>query len=102
MYLVQIFLPLYDNAGQLFPRALFQTVRAELTEHFRGLTAHTRAPAEGFWKDEETRTTRDDIVIYEVMTDELDTEWWQSYRRTLEARFRQEQVVLRAQQIRLL
>jgi hypothetical protein len=34
----------------------------ELTERFGGLTVHTRAPAEGLWKDESERTARDDVV----------------------------------------
>jgi hypothetical protein len=41
-------------------------------------------------------------VIYEVMAKDLDEGWWGEYRRGLEARFRQEQVIVRAQGIRLL
>jgi hypothetical protein len=73
-----------------------------MTERFGGLTAHTRAPAEGLWKDDAASTTRDDIVIYEVMAEELDEAWWREYRGTLEKRFRQEQVVVRAFEVRLL
>ena len=69
---------------------------------FGGLTAYTRAPAEGLWKEDEDRTSRDEVVIFEVMAEELDRSWWQQYRRGLEARFRQEQVVVRAQEIELL
>jgi hypothetical protein len=102
MYLVQVLLPLYDNAGLQFPAGLFHAVGGELTERYGGLTAYTRAPAEGLWKETESKTHRDEIVVYEVMTPQLDADWWGQYRRELESRFQQQQVVVRAQSIRLL
>ena len=45
MYLIHILLPLNDNEGRPHGRELLRAV--ELTERFGGLTAHTRAPAEG-------------------------------------------------------
>lgn len=102
MQLIQVLLPLYDNDGRALPPGLFRAVAAELTERFGGLTAYTRAPAEGLWKEGPATTTRDDIVIYEVMADGLDRAWWRAYRAALERRFRQEQVVVRAQAVELL
>lgn len=99
-HLVELLLPLSDGDGRRLPRALYDTTAAELTERFGGLTAHTRAPATGLWEERPGRTERDDIVIYEVMVDELDGEWWSSYRRTLEARFVQDELVIRAHEIR--
>lgn len=101
MHLIQILLPLYDNSGASLPHELFGTLRQELTRAFGGLTAFTRAPAEGLWRDE-GGTTRDDVVIFEVMTERLDEAWWRSYRSELERRFRQDTVVIRAQETRLL
>lgn len=101
MFLIHILLPLNDNDGQPLAMGLFRDVATELTEHFGGLTAHTRAPAEGRWKDE-GRTNKDEIVIYEVMAESLDESWWQAYRKRLEHRFRQEKVIVRAQEVRLL
>jgi hypothetical protein len=98
MHLVQILLPLSDNEGNRFLRNLYARVRTELTERFGGLTAFTRAPAEGLWS-EGGETTRDEIVILEVMTNDLDRDWWRAYRRELEVRFRQDVVVIRAQAI---
>lgn len=95
MHLVQILLPLYDNDGAALPREAFHAVRDELTRRFGGLTAYTRAPAEGVWA-EAGATTRDDIVVYEVMTDALDRDWWRDYRGALERRFRQQAIVVRA------
>ncbi len=102
MHLVQVLLPLYDNAGQQLPGSLHQAVRDELAERFGGLTAYSRAPAVGLWRSSQTQTHRDDIVVYEVMTSELDADWWSRYRQELEGRFRQQQVVVRAHSMRLL
>jgi hypothetical protein len=102
VHLVQVLLPLCDNAKQPLPLDLFEGVANELTQRFGGLTAYSRAPAEGLWRRRQEETSRDEIVVYEVMVEELDTEWWRAYRERLETRFRQEQVVARAQEIRLL
>ena len=94
-------LPLYDNEGREQPTELFGDVRRLLTERFGGLTAYSRTPAQGLWKDE-GETHRDDIVVFEVMADELDQEWWDAYRRKLEQSFRQQEIVIRAQETLLL
>src|SRR4051794_15648669 len=100
MYLFQILLPLYDNQGQPLPPRLFRAVAGELTQGFGGLTAYTRTPAQGFWKSRRAAPpSRDDIIIYEVMAEALDRAWWKEYRRGLESRFRQQEVVVRVQEI---
>src|SRR4051812_26736105 len=96
-HLTQILLPLSDNEGQPFPSSDYMRVRSEITEQFGGLTAFTRGPAEGPWV-EDGETAHDDIVVFEVMTSELDQVWWASYRRRLEARFRQHSIIIRAQE----
>jgi hypothetical protein len=101
MQLVQILLPLTDNDGKPFAANLFAQVRRELTERFGGLTAFTRAPAEGAWKDA-GETQHDDIIVLEVMTESLDRAWWTKYRQELELRFDQDEIVIRAQEITLL
>lgn len=96
MQLVQILLPLYDNTGTHFPKELYVQVREELVQRFGGLTAHAQAPVSGLWQESEERVVRDDLIIYEVMADELDAAWWGQYRATLETRFKQDQLVIRA------
>jgi hypothetical protein len=98
MHLVQVLLPLFDPDGARFGREALDRVGHELTERFGGLTAYTRAPAAGLWK-EGGQTQRDDIVVVEVMVEELDPAWWGAYRSELETRFRQEEIVVRAQEI---
>jgi hypothetical protein len=71
-------------------------VRFELTDKFGGVTAFLRSPAEGLWVEQHGAVSHDDVVIYEVMTQALDREWWSRYRAELEARFRQEELVVRA------
>jgi hypothetical protein len=102
VHLIQVLLPLYDNAGAELPRDLLRAVATELTERFGGLTAYTRAPAEGLWKEGAAQATRDDVVLFEVMADDLDRAWWRTYRAGLEERFRQEQVLIRAQAVEAL
>ena len=95
MHLVQLLLPLYDQDGAALPRALYDAVRRELVDHFGGLTAYTRAPARGLWA-EGGEVAKDDIVVYEVMTEALDRAWWAQYRATLEQRFAQDELMIRA------
>ena len=102
MNLVQLLLPLYDADGTRFPASAYDEVARELTERFGGLTAYVRAPAKGLWEEESGQTRRDDIAVYEVMVDSLDAAWWKAYRERLEERFRQEEMVVRAHEIRRL
>ena len=89
-------LPLTDNDGRAFPRSAYDQVRDELTERYGGVTAYLRSPAEGLWREGPGHLTHDDVVIYEVMTGELDRTWWSAYRLALQERFRQEELVVRA------
>jgi hypothetical protein len=101
MRLVEIFLPLADNDGHRFGQTMFDDVKRELSECFGGVTVYPRAPASGVWK-EEAEKTEDDLVVFEVMTPNVDNEWWQSYGERLEKIFHQEKVIVRAYDIELL
>jgi hypothetical protein len=90
MYLVEILLPV--NTGQDSELA---SLRQLLTDRFGGLTAFSRAPAMGFWSDNDKHISRDDIVVVEVMTDHIDGDWWSSFRVDLEQRLRQKEIVIR-------
>ena len=102
MYLIQILLPLRDNQSHAFDAAHYGEVRKMLVRHFGGLTAYTRAPAEGLWVSEEQDAVRDQIVVFEVMAGKLDLPWWREYRAYLERSFRQNQVIIRAQEVTLI
>jgi hypothetical protein len=102
MYMAQLLLPLWSNGGERFPKGLFEQVREELVQQFGGLTAYTRTPASGVWQEKDGGTVHDEIIVYEVMMENLDENWWNSYRRKLEKRFSQDELVIRVQEIRLL
>jgi hypothetical protein len=95
-YLVQMLLPVYDNGGGRLTTDHYNSVRIKLTEIFGGLTAYTRAPAEGVWNSD-GKVKRDDIVVVEVMAQSLDRAFWADYRRELERLFHQDKIVIRAQ-----
>jgi hypothetical protein len=100
MKLVQIFLPLYANNGRRFPAAMYTRERNRLVERFGGLTAHMRSPAHGLWKNG-SRTQRDDLVIFEVMIRRVDRKWWSEYRHRLQERFKQKDLLVRVQDIKV-
>ena len=95
MILVQIFLPLYNNNGEKFDMSLLRQTREEILEAYNGITTYTRSPARGLWKDEEDHTIKDDIVIYEVLTESFDKKWWEEYKEKLIKRFQQEELLIR-------
>ncbi len=101
MHLVHLLLPTADNSGQPFPPELFGGLRRELTDRFGGATVFSRSPADGFWRSEEG-TSHDEIVVFEVMCEVLDESWWRERRKRLEQAFRQDEIVIRIQEIRLL
>lgn len=95
MHLVQIILPRYENSGAPIDAERFREVRQTLLDRFGGVTAFTRSPAQGLWQDG-GRVEKDEVLLYEVMVDELDREWWARYRKELEANFHQQELVIRA------
>jgi hypothetical protein len=99
MYLIQVLLPLYDNAGNTFDGSLFQSVRQELSRRYGGLTVYSQSPAEGLWQDNSEQAVHDELILFEVMTAQLDRAWWSAYRHQLEQRFEQDEIVIRAHDI---
>ena len=96
-HLVQILLPLQTQSGVAVAPEQFARVRVELTEKFGGVTASSRSPATGLWKREEDNAIeRDQVIMVEVVTENLDRAWWDKYRQQLETRFGQEVIHARA------
>jgi len=96
MHLVQLLLPL--NSSSDGERARFETVLAELTARFGGATAFVNSPARGLWQAD-GGTEEDRIVTVEVMVEEFKNEWWVGYRKILEERFHQQELIVRAIEI---
>ena len=95
MHLIEIFLPLNGNDDALQGSEPIVATREELTRQFGGMTAFSRSPAEGVWENGSGKV-HDEIVIIEVMVKTLDRIWWRHYRGTLEQRFEQEEILIRA------
>jgi hypothetical protein len=102
VHLVQLLLPIADAEGRAFSRAHYEGLAGELSERFGGLTAYTRAPATGLWEERPGRTVRDEVVVFEVMIDAIDEAWWAGLRQRLERLFDQQELVIRAQEMRRL
>jgi len=102
LFLVEILLPRAHESGDDFEAADFVTVQRELTAKFGGVTAFLRSSAQGLWQAADGEVVRDEIAVFEVMVEQIDEGWWTQYRRELERRFRQDQVVIRSIQIRQL
>ena len=96
MHLVRFYLPLRDNAGEPFPAFMLRSVEAELSSRFGGVTAHLQSPASGLWRDG-NETHADDVVIFEVLSESFDANWWNGYRTQLERQFRQKRVLVMVQ-----
>jgi hypothetical protein len=94
MYLFQILLPLYTKDNRRIEHAAFTKVKDELTKRYGGVTAYTRAPAEGQWITR-GRKDRDQIIIIEVMAQKRSLPWWRRYRKILETRFKQDSIIVR-------
>ncbi len=94
-HLVQILMPLQDREGQAFPQAVLDEMRRDLAAHFSGVAVHLRAPAPNVPTAPEAYR-RTDMLVFEVMCERLDRCWWHDYRRHLESRFGQQEVVVRA------
>lgn len=95
MFLVEILLPLHDNEGRPFASAMFAAVRQQLSSRFGGITSFMRTPAQGTFESG-GGVQHDEIVIMEIMTDQLDRDWWAAYRKQLEIDFMQDEIVIRA------
>ena len=102
MHLVQMLLPLRDPQGKAYGRGIFDDLARELTGRFGGVTVYTRAPATGLWEEQSGEMVRDQVVVYEVMVDKLEPEWWSGFRTRLETQLGQEELVIRAHEIRRL
>ncbi|KQV17943.1 hypothetical protein ASC74_03360 [Pseudomonas sp. Root329] len=95
MHLIEIFLPLNSNEGTPQPSDEFRRVREQLVERWGGVTAFTRTPARGVSLQNGNERAEDEIIVYEVMVKRVDKLWWLDYKRDLETRFRQREILIR-------
>ena len=48
--LIQLFLPLYDDAGIVFPEKYYAAVKKKLIARYGGVSIYKNAPVSGLWK----------------------------------------------------
>jgi hypothetical protein len=94
-FVIEIFLPLRTPKGARARGPVFEALKGRLVERFGGVTVFARTPAEGLWRDEGA-VERDEIAVFEVMTNELDRNWWSALRRQLEGDLEQAEILIRA------
>ncbi len=99
MHLIEILLPLRDENGEPFPAAYYDDLA--ITDTFGGVTSFLRSPAEVRWHGGGAMQ-REDIAVMEVMANSLDRTWWRALRDELQAKFRQEELIVRCHDIELL
>lgn len=99
MLLLQMFLPIYDQKGAPFPSQHFLDLRQELTEKFGGVTTYSRSPVKGLWKEADNSVVADEMIIYEIMIEELDTAYWNRLKIRLQDLFRQDEILMRYHEI---
>lgn len=102
MFVVELFLPLETSSGKPVPAETFERIKAELTDRFGGVTAFLRSPADGAWKPSEGTVVHDQVTIFEVMVNDVDTAWWHRYRKALEVELEQERILARLYQVTVL
>lgn len=99
MQLFQIFVPLKDNEGNQFTENHFINLRDELTSRFGGVTIYNRSPVKGLWKESEGRMVADEMIIFEVMTENVDGRYWNDLNLRLQAAFLQEEIMMRYHEV---
>lgn len=100
-HLVQMLLPKQTGRGEPIGKDWFDRLLKELTDEFGGATSFLRAPGQGLWQSG-GGTEKDSIAVLEVMAERLDPSYWQSLRERLERELSQQEIVIRAQEIRRL
>jgi inorganic pyrophosphatase len=100
--LIQLFLPIENEAGKPFPDKYFSAVKQQLTSKFDGLSIYENAPVSGRWKDDKAETIKDRLLIFEVMADELEIPYWEKYKQDLQKQFKQESIVIRCLHMNLI
>ena len=93
--LFQIFLPLYNVEGEAFSKDLFDDFSKQFSEQFGGITAFSRSPVTGIWKKDGNDSEKDTLIIYEVIADHYDKQYWSATKSVLKHKFSQDEILIR-------
>jgi hypothetical protein len=97
-FLVQILLPRETGEGEPVSQEWLERLLHELTEKFGGATSFVRAPGRGLWRSG-GEIERDTIAVVEVMSEQLQPDYWRALRERLEKELVQEEIVIRAHDV---
>ena len=100
-HLVEILLPKQSGNGEPVGKEWFEGLLQELTDKFGVATSFARSPGKGLWQSG-GQTESDTIAVIEVMAGSIDPDYWRSLRKRLERDLSQEEIIIRAQEIRRL
>ena len=90
--LYQLYLPLTYNDGRSIEEEKFNLTRQELIDRFGGLTTTPPGfPLEGWWHSA-GMVVRDDIVMWTVVTQSDENEFFVAYKELLKQRFVQDMI----------
>lgn len=92
---VELFIPLINQQNNTSIHKKYNQLRIQLLSKFGGLTIYKRTPVEGLWNDENEKTVQDDIMIYEIMIQQVDLNYWKDLKRSLEKSLNQEEIIIR-------
>ena len=92
--LIQLFIPLFDEKGNQFPDQYYTKLNFELKERFGGVTIYNRCPVTGLWKEDEEKTAQDQLLVYEVLINTIENDYWQGIKSRLEKQFKQAELLV--------
>lgn len=100
--LFEIFLPMKNDRGKIYPQLYFDDLRRLFVEKFGGVTMHRRSPVTGVWDNPGSGHEQDELVVYEVMASTGDQFFWTQLKKKLENQFNQESVLIRSSLVNIL
>ena len=97
MYLIQIFLPVFNKKQIPFPKAVYSQIQKRMLKKFGGITLYSRAGIEGLW-GKAGHVEADQMIIAEIMVNKIESSWWKKYKERLEKQFAQDEILMRYQE----
>jgi hypothetical protein len=98
-----VYLPLTDNTGRVFPDALFAGVERRLVDRFGGLTVQKRQfPFRGVWQ-QAGRVYQDEVIVMTVLDfrRQGSTRYMASIKRELMQELKQLEILITEQSLRV-
>ncbi len=93
--LIQLFLPTTSENGKAFPGTYFHAVKQKLGKKFDSLSVYLKSPLIGNIKNDEPTLAKDTVLVYEVISDTVETDYWSQYQQFLQKQFKQDYIVIR-------